>query len=279
MAALPRLEALYDAGHGTALPLPPALREAYGGDLRFETGDRPHVFANFVSTIDGLVSFDLPGFASARFISKGHAGDRLVMGMLRAAADVVVSGAGTLRAEGKVTWTPQQIFPAGADLFRELRRSRRLPERTRVAVITSRGDLDLSAAVFHSPDVEPMIVTSVAGAERLASVDTGAIQVIAVGEQVPPMREAIDAIARETDARLILSEAGPTLFGRMLQEHAVDELFLTIAPQLAGRAPDRRGISLVEPSAFPPDRAPWGELLSVKRSDDYLLLRYEFRRT
>jgi len=273
---LPRLEALLDRSSGTAAPLPPALREAYAGDLRFPSGDRAHVFANFVSTIDGLVSFGLPGLASARHISRGHAGDRFVMGLLRASADVVVSGVGTLRVEDKVTWTPRQIFPPAADLYREVRRARGLPERTRVAIITASGDVDLSLPVFRSPDVEPMVVTSVAGAERLAARGTGDTRVHAVGEREPTMRQAIDAIAQETGARWILSEAGPTLFGKMLQERVVDELFLTLAPQLAGRSDDRRGIGLVDPTAFHPEKAPWARLVSAKRSDDFLLLRYAF---
>ena len=48
--------------------MPPALREAYGGDLAFPAGERPHVYANFVSTLDGLVSYGIPGLASARSI-------------------------------------------------------------------------------------------------------------------------------------------------------------------------------------------------------------------
>ncbi|MBI2323947.1 MAG: dihydrofolate reductase family protein [Chloroflexi bacterium] len=278
MASLPRLETLFDRSSGTPIPLPRELREAYGGDLIFPAGERPHVYANFVSTLDGLVSYGIPGLASARFISRGHGGDRIVMGLLRAVADVVVSGSGTLRAEGKVTWTPQQIFPAAADLYRQVRRARGLPERTRVAILTASGDVDLSAAVFTSPDVEPFIVTSAAGAERLAANGTGTVRVRAVGDLAPTMRGAIDAIAAETGARLVLSESGPGLFGRMLDERVVDELFLTLAPHLAGRSPARPGIGLVDPVAFEHERAPWADLIGAKRSEDFLLLRYSFRR-
>jgi riboflavin biosynthesis pyrimidine reductase len=77
--------------------------------------------------------------------------------------------------------------------------------------------------------------------------------------------------------RLVLSEAGPHLFGRMLRERAVDELFLTVAPQIAGRSAARPGIGLAE-EAFTPETAPWASLISAKRSEDYLLLRYAFRR-
>lgn len=274
--ALPRLDTLFERPWGSPIPLPEALREAYGGDLPFRAGS-PCVFANFVSTIDGLVSFGLPGLAGARVISKGDAGDRAVMGILRAAADVVISGAGTLRAEPKVTWTPQQAFPRAADMFREMRRARGLPERTRVAVISARGEIDLSLPVFRSPDVEPLIVTSVAGAERLAGRAAG-VPVHAVGEREPTMRQVIDTVVAETGARLILSEAGPTLFGRMLEERVVDELFLTLSPHVAGRSEERPGVGLVEPTAFHPERAPWADLVSVKRSGDHLLLRYAFRR-
>lgn len=276
-SALPRLETLFDRPRGEPVPLPAALREAYGGDLAFPAGEGPHVFANFVTTIDGLASYGIPGLASARHIGRGHAGDRFVMGLLRAAADVVVSGAGTLRVEAKVTWTPQQIFPAAAHLFGELRRARGLPERTRVAILTASGDIDLSAPVFASADVEPLVITSVAGAERLAAKGTSGVRVHAVGERAPTLREAIDALVRETGARLILSEAGPSLFGRMLEERVVDELFVTVAPHLAGRSKERPGIGLVDPVAFDPERAPWAELLSAKRSDDFVLLRYAFR--
>lgn len=277
--ALPRLQTLVDSVAGHALPLPEALREAYGGDLAFAfpPGASRRVYANFVTTLDGLVSFGIPGAASARHISRGHPGDRLVMGILRAVADLVVSGAGTLRAEGKVTWTPQQIFPAGAAHFRELRRALSLPERVRVAILTESGDVDLSAAVFRSPDVEPFILTSVAGAQRLAAARTRDVHVVSVGEH-PTAAAAIDRIAELLGSRLILSEAGPSLFGRMLEQRVVDELFLTVAPQLAGRSKERPGVGLVDPVAFAPEAAPWAHLISAKRSEDFLLLRYAFRR-
>lgn len=269
---LPRLETLYQRAGGKALPLSAALREAYGGELAFPEADRPHVFANFVSTIDGIVSFGVPGAAGARHISRGHTGDRFVMGLLRASADLVISGSGTLRVEKKVTWAPRQIFSDAADLYGELRRARGLPERGRVAILTASGDVDLTAPVFSSPEVEPWVVTSHAGARRIGPAH--GVRVLEVGEHAPTMRDAIHALARETGARLILSEAGPGLFGRMLEEGVVAELFLTLAPQLAGRSPERPGVGLVDPTAFAPDRVPSGELVSVKRSGDHLLLRY-----
>lgn len=278
MTALPRLQTLFDRTSGAAIPLPEALREAYGGDLRFEQGASVHLVANFVSTVDGIVSYGTPGAESARHISRGHAGDRFVMGLLRAAADAVVAGAGTLRVEPKVTFTPRQIFPPAADLYADLRRARGLAERTRVAVLTASGEIDPSHPVLRSADVEPLIVTSDAGAARLAAMGASGPRVIAVGDTTPTMRDAVEAVASTFGARLILSEAGPTLFGQMLRDRVVDELFLTLAPRLAGRSPERRGMALVEGAAFAPEDAPEAELVSARRSDGYLLLRYGFKR-
>lgn len=270
---IPGIETLSDRSEGVAVPLPSALRRAYGSELRFPSG-RAHVFANFVSTVDGLVSYGIPGQATARVISRGHPGDRFVMGLLRAVAEVVVSGAGTLRVESGSTWTPYQVFPAAEGLFRELRRAMGLPESIRVALLSSRGEIDLSLPVFRSPGIEPLILTTAAGAARLATADLGNARLVAV--EALTMRGMLDALFAETGARLVLSEAGPNLFGKMLDEGVIDELFLTLAPQLAGRSADRPGIGLVEATAFAPERAPWGDLVSVKRSGDYLLLRYVF---
>lgn len=60
------IRTLFTAGPsqaGGAL-LPEGLRTKYGGDLSFPAvldEDRPYVIANFVSTIDGVVTFNIPG--------------------------------------------------------------------------------------------------------------------------------------------------------------------------------------------------------------------------
>lgn len=276
---LPGIATLFDESVGDALPLSPELRDTYGGDLRIGP-DRPHVYANFVSTIDGIVSYGEPGRSSARFISDGSAADRFVMGLLRSCAEVILSGAGTLRVERRVTWTPWQVYPGGEPLYRELRTALGRPERVRVAIVTLSGDVDLTLPVFTSEEVEPMIVTSLAGAERLAAAGSGRVRVRAVGVdgRVPTMREIVDAVAQDAGG-LILSEAGPTIFGQMLRDQVIDELFLSVAPRIAGRSRERPGVALVDGTSFAPGDSPWGRLVSLKRAEDgVLLLRYALRR-
>jgi riboflavin biosynthesis pyrimidine reductase len=85
------------------------------------------------------------------------------------------------------------------------------------------------------------------------------------------------AVLRDRGFRLVLSEAGPTLFGELLGARAVDDLFLTVAPQLPGRGAGIERLALVEGVGFPPALAPWARLLSVMRSADHLFLRYDLR--
>jgi riboflavin biosynthesis pyrimidine reductase len=74
--------------------------------------------------------------------------------------------------------------------------------------------------------------------------------------------------------RRLLHEGGPTLFGQFLAAEAVDELFLTLSPQIAGRGANAIRPGLVQRMEFMPDNAPWLQLLSVKQRAEHLYLRY-----
>jgi riboflavin biosynthesis pyrimidine reductase len=67
------------------------------------------------------------------------------------------------------------------------------------------------------------------------------------------------------------------LFGQFLAADAVDELFLTLSPQIAGRNREGHRPSVVEGVQFLPQSAPRFQMLSVKQNAAYLYLRY--RRT
>jgi riboflavin biosynthesis pyrimidine reductase len=75
--------------------------------------------------------------------------------------------------------------------------------------------------------------------------------------------------------RRLLHEGGPVLFGQFLAAEAVDELFLTLSPQIAGRRADAIRPGLVQGMEFRPDCAPWFQLLSVKQRAEHLYLRYQ----
>ena len=80
------------------LVLPEGLRSRYDGNLSFPPApeERPYCIANFVSTLDGVVSFNIPGQSEGAQISKSNEEDRFIMGLLRASADAVLVGSGDL---------------------------------------------------------------------------------------------------------------------------------------------------------------------------------------
>ena len=123
-----------------------------------------------------------------------------------------------------------------------------------------------------------VIVTTDAGARRLRSAGPGPnvrIEVAGRGRSVDVRR--VLEIASADGARLILCEGGPHLIGDLVEHDLLDELFVTLAPQLAGRDPDVGRLALVEGVAFEPATAPWSRLVSVRRSGDHLFLRHRLR--
>jgi riboflavin biosynthesis pyrimidine reductase len=76
--------------------------------------------------------------------------------------------------------------------------------------------------------------------------------------------------------KLILVEGGPHLLGAFYAEHLLDEQFLTLAPQIAGRDVGDQRLSLVMGQAFAPRRPLWGTLTDLRRGSSHLFLRYSF---
>ena len=276
---IPPLEHLFDIGHGSSLPLPPALRALYK-ELGFpEHAGRPYVIANFVSTLDGVVSLDVPGQAVGSVIGGFNQQDSMVMGLLRAAADVVIVGAGTLRASPGHVWTPEFVFPSLATDYEVLRKRMGLAPSPLNVVVTARGNVDIALPVFQSDEVPVLIVTTDTGARRIEAMHPPRdVQVVTAGNGNSLM--ARDILSAITDAspstRLMLIEGGPHLIGDFLAERSLDELFLTLAPQVAGRENSQDRLGFVEGRLFAPEQPSWGSLVSVKRGGSHLFLRYSF---
>jgi riboflavin biosynthesis pyrimidine reductase len=262
------------------------LRTRYDGNLSFLPApeERPYFIANFVSTLDGVVSFNLPGQSEGAQISNSNEEDRFIMGLLRASVDAVLVGSGTLQAAGpQGSWLPESVYPAAKDLYQKYRTEvlRKL-KNPLVVIVTGTGGLDLASAVFHTPRTKVLILTteqgkqrlSQSGSEALASVEVKALST--VERRIPPSA-ILTLLRREAGVELLLHEAGPTLFGEFLAGGFMDELFLTVAPQVAGRVAAHPRPGLVSDVQFSPATAPWWKLLSAKKAADYLFLRYQVR--
>lgn len=279
MSTLAPLETLYEGEDGAALPLPAALEAVYG-PLHFPTHPgRPWVIGNFVSTLDGVVSLNEPGRAGGGPISGNSPHDRMVMGLLRAVADAVIVGAGTVRATlPRHLWTAGYIFPPLAGAYQQLRTALGKPEPPLTVIVTARGVIEPERAVFQSGAAPVLIFTTAAGARRLEEQGLPAsVQVTALAEAGRLSAGAIlEAVGRVRPSGLLLLEGGPHLMGDFLAEGRLDELFLTLAPQIAGRSGAVARPGLVEGHLFAPEHPLWGALVSVRRAESHLFLRYSF---
>jgi riboflavin biosynthesis pyrimidine reductase len=279
---LASLETLLEAKRGKLLPLPPKLARLYGGLRMPVPRTRPYVYSNFVTTLDGVVSLNEKGHASGGDISGFSVQDRMVMGLLRAMADVVVIGSGTLSADSRHVWTAEAIFPALANEYRQLREmlgARAVPLNV---IVSGNGSLDLRLPEFASGKVPVLIVTTAAGAKRLGAQrvpDSVEIRAIRRGARAIPASVILEEVCRADPGKRILVEGGPRLVGDFYAEHLIDEQFLTLAPQFAGRDVGDRRFSLVMGKMFAPRDPRWGTLIDVRRGTDLMFLRYSFRET
>jgi riboflavin biosynthesis pyrimidine reductase len=263
---------------GGALPADLAAR--YGGRLEIPLHvARPTIVVNFVSTLDGAVALDRTGASGGREISGASEPDRFVMGLLRASADAVLVGAGTVRSSRTHSWTAGHIHPPSAAAYDRWRAGLGLTTTapTTVMVSTS-GDLEARHLGLDDPDQSVIVVTTTPGARRLrATLATrDDVEIVAVADEGPIPAASLIGFLRERGFGLVLCEGGPTLFADLVAARAVDELFLTVAPQVVGRSTGVERLALVEGTAFAPHSAPWTRLRSVRRADDHLFLRYAF---
>jgi len=287
MSELHPLETLYTEERGEEVVLPPPLAALYGPLRLALHPTRPCVVANLVSTLDGVVSLGLPGHTGGAEIGGGSPEDRMVMGLLRALSDVVVVGAGTWRAVPRHVWTAPRIFRPLAEAYQDLRTSLGKGGPPLNVFVSASGNLDLRAPVFVQDEAPVLVVTTPRGAQRLHAQEAFPPVSIAVPPDIPDDAEAVSAasilgiLAAHNEhplphQPLILLESGPRLLATFWAEGLLDELFLTLAPQVAGRDGIVPRLSLAEGRLFAPDHPVWGTLRAVKRQGSHLFLRYAF---
>jgi riboflavin biosynthesis pyrimidine reductase len=170
----------------------------------------PHLRMNFVSSVDGAVT--VAGVSGGL----SSPADRRVFELLRELSEVILVGAGTARAEK----------------YRGARRPSRatgLPPR--IAVVTSRAELDPAGPLFTDTALAPLVLTSPAApAANVDRLTSAGAEVVTRGTSPADLLAALD----ERGLRRVLCEGGPTLFGELIAADVVDELCLTITPLLVG---------------------------------------------
>jgi riboflavin biosynthesis pyrimidine reductase len=218
--------------------------------------DRAWLRANMIASADGAATID------GRAAGLGNKTDQQILGALRALADVVIAGAGTVTAEG--------YGPAKARAeYQEVRAAAGQPPAPVMAVVSQRLQLDFESRYFADATQPPIVITCAeAPADRLLAARNVA-SVIVAGESTVSPALMVDALVGLGHRRL-LCEGGPTLLGLVAADGVLDELCLTIAPMLVG-GPSRRVLD--GPILEPARRMRLTQLL--QDDDDLLFARYE----
>ena len=273
------LRVLLDPEHGAEFPLPPDISALYG-PLAFPLpAGRPYILSNFVTSLDGVVSLGMPGRTDGDAISGANEHDSMVMGLLRAVSDAIIVGAGTLRKSPGQIWTPGHVFPPMAGAFALLRRRIGKEEAPLNVFVTGGGKLDPGLPVFQAKGVPVAIITTRQGAAHLKAAGMPArVAIVSVSEDIlPTARGIIDAVSTLLPGgRIFMMEGGPHLLAQFIAEGCLDELFLTLAPQMAGRDGHLDRMGLTAGIIFSPDNPVWGELVSLRVGGSHLFLRYAF---
>jgi riboflavin biosynthesis pyrimidine reductase len=213
-----------------------------------------HVRVNMVTSVDGAAT--LQGRVGTL---TGPADQRLLV-LLRALADVLVVGAGTLRAEGYGPLTvPDDLLALRKEAGQSL--------APRLVVPSRSLDLDLTSTAFTEATEPPLVVTTAqAPAARLRAAEAVA-EVVVLGEETVDLA-AMLALLRDRAGARVLCEGGPGLLGDLFARDLVDELCLAVAPVVTLGSEGRITAGPTLPTPLPL------RLHQVSHADDFLFLRY-----
>jgi riboflavin biosynthesis pyrimidine reductase len=202
---------------------------------------RPAVRLNMIESVDGAAVVE------GRSGGLGGPADRRLYDLLRSLADVVLVGAGTVRAERYGPTSP----PGPA-----------------IAVVSRQLDLDWEARLFAEARVRPIVLTCAAAPVDRRARASEVADVVVAGERYVDLSLALLALG-ERGARHVLAEGGPTLNGQLAAAGLLDELCLTLSPTLVGGGDLRRIVAGVP---LPATRGL--SLRSACEEDGFLFLRY-----
>jgi riboflavin biosynthesis pyrimidine reductase len=234
------------------LPVPRPVEDDADLESIFAMPPGHRLRANFITSVDGAIELD------GRSRSLSGPADRAAFMAMRAGADVLLVGAGTVRAEN---YGPVKLNEA----TRQRRVDRGQPPLPRLAVVSGAADLDPNAKVF-SGDIKPLLLTSAKAADSRPDLAQVA-EVTVCGDDVVDLGYAFGRLS-DLGLPRVLCEGGPTLLIGLLAHHLVDELCLTISPVLAGSG--HRSLTTGHPLPEPA----WFELSGLIEGDGMLLSRY-----
>ena len=207
-----------------------------------------------VSSIDGAAAVE------GRVGVLSGTADGLLLHELRSLCDVLLVGAGTIRAEG---YGPLEL----TDEHQRRRVEAGQAAVPRLAVLTRSLALDLTAPVFTEATARPLLITTERAPAELRDEAAKVADVVVAGRGDVDLAAALADLAARGLPR-ILSEGGPHVLSAMFAADLVDELCLAVAPVVTAGGELR---ITAGPALVPPRPMHLGHVLE---QDEFLFLRY-----
>jgi riboflavin biosynthesis pyrimidine reductase len=196
------------------------------GAARPTPAGRPWLLVNMISSLDGAITIDGRSGGLAR------PADKAMFSALRAVSDVVLAGAGTVRAE---RYGPARLSTE----LRAARRERGQPEVPRLAIASRSLELDVRSPLFTESEARPLVLTCQAAPRDRQQALSEVADLVVAGDVSVDLAAVMRAL-HEQGVGTITCEGGPHLNGDLVLADLVDEWALTITPLLvagdAGRA-------------------------------------------
>jgi riboflavin-specific deaminase-like protein len=171
-----------------------------------------------VATADGKAAVE----GRTRAISSET--DRAIFHNLRTQADAVMAGAGTVRSEGYGPIVKN-------DELRAKRVREGLDPNPLALIVSGSLRLPVDVPLLQDPGSRVVILTR---SQNELSGQRAQVAYLRSEGGTFDLRPLMERLRTEYGVRSVLCEGGPTLNASLLPYGLVDELFLTIAPSLAG---------------------------------------------
>jgi 5-amino-6-(5-phosphoribosylamino)uracil reductase len=181
---------------------------------------------------------------------------------LRAAADAILVGAGTIRADN-----PRLLIRDPARVAR--RQARGLSAHPLRVTLTATGDLDPEARFFTGPGT-PLVYCDSSALSAASGKIGGSGTVIDAGVPLS-LRAVLSDLYSERSVATVLIEGGAQVLRDALADDLADELRLAVAPFFVG---DPAAPRFALPARYPHTAAKPMTLVSARRLADIAVLHY-----
>lgn len=181
---------------------------------------------------------------------------------LRAGADAILVGAGTIRKDNPrlLVRDPSRIAARKAE--------GKSPHPSRVT-LTSSGDLSPEASFFAGPGT-PLVYCPASATGKVTKNLGNTAEVIGVGPELT-LTAVVADLYRERGVATLLVEGGARILRDLLAANLVDELRLAIAPFFVG---DPSAPRFALPARYPHDPSAPMALVDVRRLGDLVVAHY-----